>query len=344
MSDESLTGNNTKPAWQRPENWFTYGGLALAGYFVFRGLDVILPLVNRVLENLLYTGVLAGGLALFGFLLVNKDIHKLAWYGYKMLMKKITGIFINIDPIAILESYVEDLESKYTEIVKSLSMLRKQKQNMQELIKLKSDAYDTSMKMAQRASKDAGMKVEVKLQSRKAGRLQKSTMTYQGLFNKLQAHIALTEKIQEASRFMIEDIKDTVEEEKEKRKTIRESYKAMAASRRILMAGKDSEMYDLALENVKDDYFAKLGEIEQFMEDSKSFVNSMDLQNGVYEEDAMAKLDEWEKRSAALLEGGSGKTKFRVDGTVQVQGDDESEYSEHHEPEVKRQSYADLFK
>lgn len=338
MSEESLQ-STSKPAWKRPENWFTWGGLALLGYVALRGLDVVLPLLNRVLENLLYTGVLAGALAILGFLIVNKDFHRLAWYAYKMVMKKITGIFINIDPIAILETYVETLKDKYEEIKKSLAMLRKQKHSLQESIRNKTEMLEHSMKMAEQAKKHGKMTSELRLQARKAGRLEKSAMTYQGLLNKLNSHIALTEKIAEASNFMIEDISDTVQEEKEKRATIRESYKAMDASRRILMAGKDSEMYDLALENVKDDYFQKLGEIEQFMQDSQSFINTMDLQNGVYEADALAKLEEWEQRSASLLEGGSGKTKYRVDPPTKQ----ELEVDENEET-GNRQSYADLFK
>lgn len=264
MSEDSLTTNN-KPAWKRPENWVTYLGLAAAGYVAIRGLDVILPLLNRVLENLLYTGVLAASLGVVGFLFFNKDVHKLIWYGYKMAMKKLTGLLIEIDPIAILETYVGELEAKYQKIIEALSSLNKQRQRMETMISDKIEAHEASMKMMARASKDAGMKTEMRLQSRKAGRLEKSTMTYQGLLNQLKKHIALTQKIKEASAFMIEDIKDTVAEEKEKRATIRESYKAMAASRRILLAGKDQEMYDMALESVKDDYFQKMGEIEQFM-------------------------------------------------------------------------------
>lgn len=346
MAEETLQ-SSTKSAWQRPENWFTWGGLAVAGYVVLRGLDTILPLVNRVFENLLYTGILAGGLSIFGFLAFNKDLHKLAWYGYKIAMKKLTGLIIEIDPIAILETFKETLQDKYQEIVSSLGRLRAQRKSLEELIRTKTAAYEHSMKMAKQAqarSNQNGMRIELKLQSRKAGRLEKSAMTYQGLLNKLNGHIALTEKIQEASKFMIEDISDTIDEEKEKRETIRESYKAMAAAKRILMEGRDKEMYDLALESVKDDYFNKLGEIEQFMEDSQSFVNTMDLQNGVYEEDALVKLEEWNKRSASLLEGGTGKTKFRIDSPVNTSNDDDDGAGLQDNDVEQRQSYADLFK
>lgn len=342
MANESLQSEgNVKPGWKRPENWFTWGGLALLGYGCLRGLDVILPLLNRVLENLLYTGLLAGALGIVLWVLTSNDVHRLAWYGYKMVMRKITEAFFNIDPIAILKTYVESLKDKYTALKQSMASLKAQRKSLSDLIKRKTDDYNNNMQLMQQAEKRPDMKMEMRVRSRKAGRLQQSAMTYQGLLNQLAAHIALTEKIAEASSFMIEDIQDTIAEETEKRNMVRESYKAMSASKKILLADKDREVYDMALENIKDDYFKKLGEIEQFMQDSQSFINSVDLQNGVYEEDALAKLKEWETRSANLLEGGSGKTKFRVSAPALTQSEDVA--VDHDEHEERRDSYADLF-
>jgi len=333
-----------KKAWQKPENWFAWGGLAVLGYLGLKSLDYILPLLERVLENVIYTAALAGVVGILGWIIVSKDFHRLAWYGYKTVMRWLTQMVIDIDPISILRGYVEKLHEKYNEITKALSSLRAQARELDSLIKTKSEAYDHSMKMAAQArsqSAQQGMKTEVLIQTRKAGRLEKTALTYQGLLNKIKAHIALMEKIQEASKYMIADIEDTVDEETQKRKTIRASYKAMAASKAILQADKDREMYDMALGSVQADYYAKLGEIDQFMEDSKDFINSMDLANGVADVDAMAKLDEWDKRANSLLEGGSGKTKFRIGGSSTLNQEDELDVQD---ATTKRpQSFASMF-
>lgn len=70
----------------------------------------------------------------------------------------------------------------------------------------------------------------------------------------------------------------------------------------------------------------------------------MDLQNGVYEEDALVKLNEWEQRAGALLEGGTGKTKFRIDPTSQSSVSDGDDEVQEEEANAGRQSYADMFK
>jgi hypothetical protein len=334
-----------KPAWSRPENWVAWLGLGVGGYFALKFLDVLLPLLERVLENTIYTAALAAIVGVLGWIVVSKDFHRLAWMGYKMAMRWLTSLVINIDPISILEGYVEELKKKFGEISSALASLRAQSRELTQLIQTKTSHYEHSMNLAKEArdhGAQAGMKTQFAIQSRKAGRLEKTALTYQGLLNKIKAHIALMEKVQEASKYMIADIEDTVEEETEKRKTIRASYRAMAASKAILQADKDREMYDLALSNVQSDYFNKLGEIDQFMEDSKDFINTMDLENGIADLDAMAKLEAWDQRASSLLEGGSGKTKFRVGGDSPLARHDELDTES--SPDTKKpQSFASLF-
>jgi hypothetical protein len=343
MADET-TDDSMKPWYKKPENILTYGGLALAGYLGLQALDTLLPLLNRVLENLVYTSILAGTVAILGWVLVSQDFHRLAWYGYKTAMRWLTSFVVDIDPIAIMKTFVQQLKKNLLAIRKAIGDLKGQARELEDKLKEKAEVQEKSMNMAAAAKArgdQKGMRTQMTLQMRKAGRAEKSSVTYQGLLNKLKTHISVMEKVEEAAQFMIADIEDTVEEESEKRKMIRASYKAMTASRRILAADQQREMYDMALESTTKDYYSKLGEIEQFMTDSQSFINGMDLENGVYDQDALTKLEEWEKRSTSLLEGGSGKTKYRVTPALTEGQDTDTEDGE--PVEEKRQSFANLF-
>jgi hypothetical protein len=359
MADDDLLSDKKRSYFSKPENLVTWGVLGGLGFLAFKGLDYILPLVNRVFENLLYTAVLTGALGVVGFLFVNKDFHRLAWYGYKVAMRWLTEWFVTLDPIAILEAYIDSLRTNLEQIKASLGALRQQRIKLEQIIANKGSAYGSSMnKMGAakarlnpkdpKASPDQSgnrtMERQIALQARRAGRLEKSTLTYQGLLAKLNTHIAIMEKVGEAAEFMVEDITDTVAEEKEKRQTIKESYKAMAGAKKILQAGKQRELYDMAMENVTNDYQQKLGEIEQFMKDTESFVVGMDLENGEFEAQAMERLAAWETKSTVLLSGGTGKTKFRVEPAQLGAGDVvEGDELQPADAPLKQQSYADLF-
>lgn len=336
-----------KPAWKRPDNWFAWGGLAVGAYFLFRGLDAILPLVNRVLENLLYTSVLAGALAVVGYLFFSKDFHKLVWYAYKMAMRWVTRRFIEIDPIAIMETYVGTLREKLQIITESLNNLYGQLRRLEHLIKQKSEEFQSSMQKAAiaRSQQDKeGMRAQFTLQARKAGRLEKSTMTYQGLVNQIKKLISLMKKVKEVSEITIADMDDTVKEEREKRDTINASFRAMGAAKSILAADSQREMYDTALEITQQEYYTKFGAIEQFMNDAQSAITSMDLENGVYDADALERLNKYTDNGEfeKLL---SGRVRIASEAFPTEEEIAEQEaYEQAEQQKTGRQSYADLFK
>lgn len=67
-------------------------------------------------------------------------------------------------------------------------------------------------------------------------------------------------------------------------------------------------MFDQALESIADDVANKVGEMERFMEMSSKFMDSIDLQNGVFEEEGLKMLEKYEHESSLLLmDGKSGK-------------------------------------
>lgn len=322
MSNLAIPDSSQKKGFfEKPENYtmiLVYIGLGLVGFYF---LDAILPMVTRVLDFALeatWKAILLGLMLAFAtFLVTSKDWHRVLWLYQQQLMRKFTSWVIELDPIAIMEGYIQTLKKNDEDISSGIADLRGQREKLETRLSRTADDLLKSQRMAVEAQKravkgQAGMKSEFLLQSRKAGRLEKSGVTYQGLLARIKAHISLMEKVQEAARFMIADISDTVEVEKDKREMIHASFKAMKGARRILASNDQRELYDMALEANQRDYENKLGEIEQFMHDSKHFINTMDLENGVYEAEALSKLEEWEQRSQKLMGGGTGKTTFQL--------------------------------
>jgi hypothetical protein len=67
--------------------------------------------------------------------------------------------------------------------------------------------------------------------------------------------------------------------------------------------GIEREMYDEAMEFALQDYATKMGEIEDFMIDTQSIMDGIDLQNGVWEQAAIEKLSQFENKTSILLGG-----------------------------------------
>ena len=124
------------------------------------------------------------------------------------------------------------------------------------------------------------------------------------------------------SEILLEDTKDQVKLKEEERKAIRASHSAMKSAMSIISGNADKRaMFDQALEVIADDVAMKVGEMERFMEMSSSFMDSVDLQNGVFEDQGMHCLlytsDAADERSSVDL---GGRRIIKKKNTVRIIG------------------------
>jgi hypothetical protein len=294
---------NMKSFWDRPEGKTGMIGLAAiaggAGYLLYKALPYLITLV----ENTLYLSFLLLALGALVYLVLDPKIRNLVFYVYKSFVRWLTGLFIQLDPIGILKSYVDELRSNLKNMSKQLGVVKAQMHRLKSIMDENSKVIESNLKLANRA-KETDKKAIMMLKSRKAGRLKESNMRLDELYKKLELLYRVLVKMYENSEIMLEDIEDQVQVKEQERKAIRASHSAMKSAMNIIAGNSDKrEMFDRALEAIADDVSLKIGEMERFMEMSNNFMQSIDLQNGVFEEEGLELLEKWEKEGVSLLLG-----------------------------------------
>lgn len=295
-----------KSFWKRPEG--VTGLIFLAALAALGGYLVMTLPWGLILANTLY---LAGTLAVLGilvYLVLDPKMRTLVWYGYKSIMRALTGMFVNIDPIGILKSYVESLQDNLVKMREQIGKLRGQMRHLQTLISDNEKEIDSQLRLAA-AARDKGVEQQLVLSSRKAARLQESNQKYSVLLQKIEILYRILTKMHDNSEILLEDTKDQVKLKEQERKAIRASHSAMKSAMSVISGDPDQRaMFDMAMEVIADDVANKVGEMERFMELSANFMQSVDLQNGVFEEKGLQMLETWEKESTLMLLG-DGKPK-----------------------------------
>ena len=244
-------------------------------------------------------------LAAIIYMVLDPKMRTLVGYMYKSVMRWITGIFVTIDPIGILKNYVSDLEDNLRKMSKQIGALRGQMRKLTTLMQDNSKEIDNNMKLASMA-KRKGNDQQMVLSSRKAARLKESNEKYSALHNKMEVMYRILTKMYQNSEILLEDTRDQVKLKEQERKAIRASHSAMKSAMSVISGDPDKRaMFDAAMEAVADDVANKVGEMERFMEMSANFMDSVDLQNGVFEEEGIKMLEKWEKESTLLLMGDS---------------------------------------
>lgn len=300
-----MDGKDFKPKsfWAKPEG--TTGmifGVGILGGLAFVGYQFIDQLI-LLSQNMVYLGGMIMALAAIIYMILDPRMRNLVWYGYKSIMRFITGMFVQIDPIGILKSYIEDLKDNLRKMNSQIGILRGQMHKLKEVIKNNQRQIQSNLNLANRAKSQDKQNIMI-LKSRKAGRLKESNVKLEDLYRKMEILYRVLTKMYENSEILLEDVKDQVMVKEQERKAIRASHSAMKSAMSIISGNGDKrEMFDMALEAIAEDVSQKVGEMERFMDMSTNFMDSVDLQNGVFEEEGLKMLEMWEKEGTSLLLG-----------------------------------------
>lgn len=332
----SLEGaGKPKSFWKRPEGvtgtLFLVAVLGALGFLVVTGLPAIVSFASSLLG--LAATVLALGVIVY--MVLDPKMRALVSYMYKSTMRKITSIFVTIDPIGILKNYIEDLSDNLKKMGKQIGGLRGQMRKIKTMMLDNAKDIEQNLMIAKKA-KEMGNKQQLMLSSRKAARLKESNEKYEKLHAKMGLLYKVLTKMYTNSEILLEDTKDQVKVKEQERKAIRASHSAMKSAMNIISGNSDRRaMFDQAMEVIADDVANKVGEMEQFMELSANFMDSVDLQNGIFEEQGLKMLEEYEKKSTLLLLGG--------EENLDEETLDLNEYQREKEKIEKSSDYSSLF-
>ena len=315
-----------KSFWERPEGTtgiFTIGALVLGGFALVKIFgDMIIGALDTAIGIVGKGMVLGGMVALAGLVLaiaLNPKVHALVGYAFKLVMRKLTGWIVEIDPIGIMRIYIEDLKKRMNVIDDRLNNLSGQIRSLKETIKKNAAAADTALNTFKGAS-EQGKKVLATTQARQVDRLSKTNMRYDDVLKKMEFLKIMLGKYREAAEATILDLQNEVDVQEVERKSMLAAYGAMTAVRDILNGGGDKrELFDQAMEFAVQDYGMKIGEIENFMDTSQSFLEGLDLSDATANSEALARLQEWENKADSLLLGNAKTTVLQQLGATPVQ-------------------------
>jgi len=291
---ENNLEKGVKGFFQKPEGKVGKVFLWLMGIGAAIGLYMLLPYIIILLTNTLHALLLLGALFLLIFVVTSKKVQNLASFGFKMFMRYITGVFVELNPIAIIKIHIENLEKNHVVMNDHIARLSGEIRGLERKISDNKNDIEKSLRIASSA-KEQEQKGQAWIEARKAGRRKDGTIKLTDLLSKIQKIYTVLKKMYEVSGFVIEDLKDDVEQKEIEYKTIRQAYAALTASMSILNGNpNDRAMFELALDKMEEEVSQKLGTMDRFMDMSASLVSSIDIEQGIFAEDGMKMLEEYE--------------------------------------------------
>jgi hypothetical protein len=238
-------------------------------------------------------------------------------------MKRLTNVFVTMDPIVVKERFANKVEKDGEQIAEAVGQLRGKKQELKRDIDAQQKQIDDTKAEAVVLEKKitAGaqhLRGDFVIRSHRIASTEQTLKTLMGLYEMVSAHLVMAEKFHERAKIEVGMLRESVKNDRIRRNATESSYKAMGAMRGFIAMSESRELFNMAIEEDNKQHFERLGEIEQFMRDSKDIIVSGDIANEQAEATAMAKVKEWEERSQKLLNGPTVSATQQIDQKIKT--------------------------
>lgn len=291
--------------WGKPEGITTLLVLAAAGSFGLYYFNQIVLFLIDVTKNTLHLAFLLGALAILVFLLTSKDIRTAVFFLFKTLMRKIAGLVIQLDPIAIMKIYISDLREKKEKMGTQIDSLAGQLVKLNKKINENNEEIKQKFAEANKANTMTdrpGMREAAALATIEGAGLQEMNEKLLPLQRNMKTILGFMEKVSTSADYIIKETEIKVKLKEAEYQIVKESSNALRTAVSIFKGNPDKKFYfDESMEYIQDDMSKKLGEMKRAMDLSSDFINSVDIQNGILSDKGQAMLDAFNNGEISLV-------------------------------------------
>ncbi|GAA4447693.1 hypothetical protein GCM10023189_04410 [Nibrella saemangeumensis] len=306
IGGSSTTDVEKRSFWNRPEGIAGFFFLAAIAGFGLYYFNRVVAFLIEVTENTLYLALLLAALGLLIFLFTSKDVRTAVFFLFKTLMRKITGVVIQLDPIAIMKIYIEDLKDKRQKMQGQINQLQGQLVKLNKQITHNNDLIKQKFAEANKAnslSDRPGMREAASLATIEGAGLQEMNEKLLPLQRNIRLVLEFMEKVNKSADYIIRETEIKVKLKEVEYKIVKESSNALKTAVSIFQGNPDKKFYfDQSMEYIQDDMSQKLGEMKRAMDLSMDFINSVDIQNGIMSDKGQKLLEAYNKGDFKLIQ------------------------------------------
>ncbi len=287
-----------KSYWDRPGGKvgivIGLGLLTLIGYYV-------LPILTTVVWNTFNFAVALVSLGVFLYCVTHRKLRLAFFYFYEMLMKKLIGIVIELDPFIIAEDYINDMEKQREMLYKQSIDVDAQKEKINMKINEKEKEMNKLLSKA-KAAQENNMLPELGNATRQIARLQEYVKQLAPIRDNLARIGDYLTKIHKNSAYLIEDSKNELELKKDLYKSVTSGNKALSSALKIFKGDPEKKLLvEQSMEYLKEDIAGKLANMKKAISYSSDFMRSIDLDNATSEQQGLKLLESFNPEQGMKL-------------------------------------------
>lgn len=300
-----MTGTPGIPFWKRPEGKLgAVVGVALAALFGY-GLFLILPFLVTMAANTFVLALYALGIAgLFYVTVLDSSLRNLLVNFYKRFIRALYILSFNVDPVGGLKERIKELRTNNAVARQRVGEMNGQAELVKKTIEDNRQVIDRGLRIME-AAKNSDQPDRAHAESVKVGLAKNANLPLEALHARIVRSMDQLKDIIRKSEIQV-DVLDTAVQIKER------SYKVSKSSRSALRAAMealrgDTEKNSRFQDNMDwvDEFVANVaGEMESTLDLNKDALDSIDLEQQSWSDEAFKMLEERQSSVQHLLSDG----------------------------------------
>jgi hypothetical protein len=278
-----------KSPWEKPGGTLAKVMLVVLIVALCVGLYYALPFLIDLTKNMLTLAALVGVLALIVFLIMNDSSRNFFKNLYFVIMRKLTGLIVEIDPIAIVKGKIKEMKNRLVKIEDGISKMRGVHVKNEKALEANKKDLQDSLKKLQLIQKNGKMEEAVLLE-RHITQLDESVKKRTQNFEKSKLMIDILTKVKKSAEMKVKYTEEEIKLKEEDYELMKANHKALSSIKSLINPQTD-DAFDMAMEKMDTDISLYIGEMDEFLD--SGVIDDINLDNALSSVKSQAILDKY---------------------------------------------------
>lgn len=273
------------------QKFLALGLLGALGYGAVLLLNKVIPPINMLIHNMWQLLLWGGPLALIIIYVVSNPL--VIWGFFKTISWKLTSWLIRMDPLSVMDRYVDYLTKKLSDLQGTITILVGKKTKLDRQIGSLKERIENNLQLGQasikQGKKDVASVYGTKIQT------DKSTMTLlMPLQIRIDKNLEFLKALSDNWQYGIEKLKYQIEGKRSEYEIIKETTRGLKSAEDFINSDNQAaRLYGQGLKELEESVTQKIGYIDEFTRKSKPMMDSITVEKQAVQDEGLAELESY---------------------------------------------------
>lgn len=257
-------------------------------------LNQVLPPITQLFRNIWMLLLYGVPLLLVGLYIVSNPL--LIWGFFKTLSYKLTSFLVKMDPLSVMDRYVEYLKKKLQNLGETITILAGKKvkldRKIQELnARIKENV--SKGKAARKINTDSSMQ-QAALYGVKIGTDTNTLTMLIPIQERADKSLKFLNALSENWKFGIEKLEYQIEGKRAEYEIIKETTKGLKSADALINSDNEAaKLYGMSVKSLEESASQQIGYIEEFEKRSKGIMDNIEIEKQSIKDEGLAVLEQY---------------------------------------------------